>query len=59
MDEVLQVLSETAVNAVRDLDEFDAGFSGPGDDELSVSALRPKMSTVVYDTTCESGTPTH
>ncbi len=56
-NEVLQVLSETAVNAVRDLDEFDAGFTGPGDDELSVSALRPKMSTVVYGTTCEEWNP--
>ena len=56
-DEVLQVLSETAVDAVRDLDEFDAGFTGPGADELSVSSLRPKMSTVVYDTTCEEWNP--
>lgn len=56
-DDVLQVLSESAVDAVRDLDEFDAGFTGPGDDELSVSSLRPKMSTVVYATTCDEWTP--
>lgn len=56
-DEVLQVLSETAVDAIRDLDEFETGFAGPGDDELSVGALRPKMSTIVYATDCQEWEP--
>lgn len=56
-DEVLEVLSESAIEAVRDLDEFDAGFSAPSEDELSVNTLRPKMSTVVYATECDGWQP--
>ncbi len=56
-DEVLEDLSETAVEAVRDLDEFDSGFSAPGEDELTVTSLKPKMSTVVYATECEEWRP--
>jgi superfamily II DNA or RNA helicase len=56
-DEVLEVLSESAIDAVRDLDEFDAGFTAPGEDALTVATLRPKMSTVVYSTECNQWWP--
>lgn len=56
-DEVLQVLSETSIDAIRDLGEFETGFTNPSDDELSVGSLRPKMSTVVYGTECDEWEP--
>ena len=57
-DKVLKVLSESAIEAVRDLDEFDAGFSAvSSEDELSVATLKPKMSTVVYATECDGWQP--
>jgi superfamily II DNA or RNA helicase len=56
-DEVLEILSESAIKAVRDLDEFDAGFSAPDEDAISVATLKPKMSTVVYSTHCSDWQP--
>ena len=49
-DAVIENLSVEAVEEVRELDEFDAGFSRGGDDEISIHVLRPKMSAVVYAT---------
>jgi superfamily II DNA or RNA helicase len=56
-DAVIENLSATAVEQVRELDEFEAGFAHPDEDELPVHVLRPKMSTVVYTTACRDWHP--
>lgn len=56
-DTVIQTLSTEAIDEVRELDEFEAGFAQGGTEELSIHALRPKMSTVVYRTQCGDWQP--
>ena len=49
-DAVIERLAGDAVEDVRALDEFEGGFGDGGDEGLSIHVLRPKMSTVVYET---------
>jgi len=56
-DTVIRQLATEAVEEVRELDQFEAGFSESESDELSVHVLRPKMSTVVYRTECSEWQP--
>lgn len=56
-DAVIENLSAQAIDEVRELDEFEAGFAERGEDELSLHALRPKMSAVVYSTDCQDWQP--
>jgi superfamily II DNA or RNA helicase len=56
-DAVINELSTQAVDEVRKLDEFESGFGDRANDTLAVQALRPKMSTVVYETSCRDWTP--
>jgi superfamily II DNA or RNA helicase len=51
-DEVIEELATQAVEDVQALDTFEAGFGQLPQDELSIQALRPKMSTVAYETDC-------
>ena len=56
-DAVIHTLSTEAIEQVRELDEFEAGFAHAGSEELSIHTLRPKMSTVVYRTDCTEWQP--
>lgn len=56
-DSVIETLSGEAIEDVRELDEFEGGFTTRGDDPLSVHILRPKMSAVVYETSCSHWHP--
>jgi superfamily II DNA or RNA helicase len=56
-DTVIESLTEGATAAVRELDEFESGFSQQDDEAVSVHVLRPKMSTVVYETSCDEWHP--
>lgn len=56
-DKVIEVLAGQAVQEVRELDDFESGFDVGSDETLSVHVLRPKMSTVVYRTSCDEWKP--
>jgi superfamily II DNA or RNA helicase len=56
-DSVIETLATEAVDEVRDIDQFEAGFSGTAHDEISMHVLRPKMSCVIYETTCDEWQP--
>jgi superfamily II DNA or RNA helicase len=56
-DSVINDLSSEAVEEVRELDEFEEGFTETGEERLSIHVLRPKMSTVVYETACTEWDP--
>lgn len=53
---IISDLSEDAVGEQEAIGDFEAGF-GSEPDELSVRSLAPKMSTVVYRTSCEDWNP--
>lgn len=56
-DTVIETLAGQAVEDVRELDEFEGGFAEVDDEALSIHVLRPKMSTVVYETSCAEWHP--
>lgn len=56
-DAVIERLAGDAIEDVRALDEFEGGFGEGGDEGLSIHVLRPKMSTVVYETSCAEWEP--
>lgn len=56
-DAVIRTLSTQAIEQVQEMDDFEVGFGPTGPDELSIHALRPKMSTVVYRTRCPDWQP--
>ncbi|WP_028061008.1 DEAD/DEAH box helicase [Candidatus Solirubrobacter pratensis] len=56
-DAVIEALATQAIDEVRELDVFDAAFGDADRDAISIQALRPKMSTVVYDTECAEWRP--
>jgi hypothetical protein len=53
---VLRDVSENAVDAQREISEFEQGF-GNSPDEVAIQSLMPKMSTVVYLTTAFDWNP--
>jgi hypothetical protein len=56
-DQVINALSAQAIEDVQALDEFEGGFAEPESDAVSIHTLRPKMSTVVFSTTCAEWRP--
>lgn len=56
-DQVIEALSAQAIEDVRALDEFEGGFADPETDAVSIHALRPKMSAVVFTTGCDEWRP--
>lgn len=54
---MIERLSEEAIGEVRALDEFAQGFTAPDREGLPINVLRPKMSAVVYRTSCEEWQP--
>jgi superfamily II DNA or RNA helicase len=56
-DSVIRRLSEDAVGDVEALDDFEQGFAQAPGEPLSIHVLRPKMSTVVYRTSCDDWHP--
>jgi hypothetical protein len=56
-DAVIRTLSTQAIEEVQEMDDFEIGFGSTGPDELSIHALKPKMSTVVYRTGCPDWRP--
>jgi superfamily II DNA or RNA helicase len=56
-DNVIRHLSEEAVEDVQALDDFEQGFAQGADEALSIHVLRPKMSAVVYRTSCDDWRP--
>ena len=56
-DAVINTLATQAIDEVRDLDAFETGFGDSQKDALSIHTLRPKMSTVVYETKCTDWAP--
>lgn len=53
---LIHELADDAVSAAADLEEFEAGFGrAPGG--VAMRSLSPKMSTVVYRTSCEDWRP--
>jgi superfamily II DNA or RNA helicase len=56
-DAVIERLAGDAIDDVRELDEFETGFGESEDEGLSIHILRPKMSTVVYETSCGEWEP--
>jgi hypothetical protein len=56
-DTVIETLTGQALEEVRELDEFEGGFAEGDDDALSIHVLRPKMSAVVYETSCAAWHP--
>jgi superfamily II DNA or RNA helicase len=56
-DAVIEQLAGDAIEDVRELDEFEGGFGDSEDQGLSIHVLRPKMSTVVYETSCAEWEP--
>jgi superfamily II DNA or RNA helicase len=56
-DTVIERLAGDAIEDVRELDEFEAGFGEAEEEGLSIHVLRPKMSTVVYETSCTEWEP--
>ncbi len=55
-NQIIRDLSESQISEQRELDDFEAAF-GPTADEVSIRSLAPKMSTVVYRTTCREWAP--
>jgi superfamily II DNA or RNA helicase len=56
-DTVIERLAGDAIEDVRELDEFEGGFGESEEEGLSIHVLRPKMSTVVYETSCAEWEP--
>lgn len=56
-DAVIETLATQAIDEVRELDTFEGGFGDADADGLSIHTLRPKMSTVVYETDCVEWRP--
>ena len=56
-NKVIEALSGEAIEDVRELDEFEGGFADVETDALSIHVLRPRMSVVVYETSCEDWHP--
>ena len=56
-DAVIEQLAGDAIEDVRELDEFEGGFGESDEHGLSIHVLRPKMSTVVYETSCAEWEP--
>ena len=56
-DAVIEQLAGDAIEDVRELDEFEGGFGESEEHSLSIHVLRPKMSTVVYETSCAEWEP--
>jgi superfamily II DNA or RNA helicase len=56
-DTVIRRLSEEAVEDVQALDDFEQGFASSTGEALSIHVLRPKMSAVVYRTSCKRLAP--
>ncbi len=56
-DSVIERLSEEAIGEVRALDEFAQGFAARDREGLPINVLRPKMSAVVYRTSCTEWQP--
>jgi hypothetical protein len=56
-DAVIEQLAGDAIEDVRELDEFEGGFDENGEPSLSIHVLHPKMSTVVYETSCTEWEP--
>ena len=56
-DAVIEQLAGDAIEDVRELDEFEGGFGDSNEQGLSIHVLRPKMSTVVYETSCTEWEP--
>jgi hypothetical protein len=56
-DTVIETLAGQAIADVRELDEFEGGFAEVDDEALSIHVLRPKMSVVVYETSCAEWQP--
>lgn len=55
---IVRDLSEQAVGEQEDASDFEAAF-GSGPEEVSIKSVLPKMSAVVYETTCEDWNPTN
>jgi superfamily II DNA or RNA helicase len=54
---VIERVAGEAIEDVRELDEFEGGFAEMADEALSIHVLRPKMSVVVYETSCAEWHP--
>lgn len=54
---VIREVAEAAVGAEQKISDFEAGFGSSLPEEVPIRTLAPKMSTVVYRTTCSSWDP--
>jgi superfamily II DNA or RNA helicase len=54
---IIREIAETAVGAEQSISDFDAGFGSSLPEEVPIRTLAPKMSTVVYRTTCSTWQP--
>lgn len=54
---LIQELAEAAVGAEQQVSDFEVGFGSSLPEEVPLRALAPKMSTVVYKTTCADWLP--
>jgi len=54
---VIREVAEAAVGAEQKISDFEAGFGSSLPEEVPIRTLAPKMSTVVYRTTCNSWDP--
>ena len=54
---VIETLAGDAIEEVQALDEFEEGFNKSETEGLSIQILKPKMSAVVYSTSCQNWRP--